>query len=211
MDFSLSEEQLALKDLARQILEDQLTPDRLREIERDPEWFDRKLWGDLAQANLLGLAIPEAFGGMGFGFLELSLLMEEIGRTVAPVPALAALVLGALPIVEFGSDAQKQRLLPGVASGEKILTAALVEEGSSDPTPALTRARQDGNGWRIDGSKSCVPAAHLAERVLIPAGRTASQRASRDQTVSLRLNGVGAIEMGVGTTARRSPLKRAAP
>ena len=169
MDFSLSEEQVELRDLACQILEDQLTQERLREIEREPEWFDRKLWADLARANLLGLAVPEPYGGMGYGFLELCLLLEQIGWTVAPVPALPTLVMGALPIAAFGSDAQRDRCLPRVVSGELVLTAALVEEGTDDPTRPLTLARRDGASWRLEGIKTCVPAAHLAERVLVPA------------------------------------------
>jgi len=169
MDFSPSEEQVALRDLARQILEDQLTPDRLREVEAEPDWFDRKLWQDLAQANLLGLAVPEKYGGMGYGLLEACLLLEEIGRSVAPVPALPTLVMGALPIAEFGSDAQRERYLPRVVSGETVLSAALVEEGAEDPTQPLVQARRDGSGWRLEGRKSCVPVAHLAERLLVPA------------------------------------------
>ncbi len=169
MNFSLSEEQVALRDLARQILEDQLTPDRLREVESQPEWFDRKLWEDLARANLLGLAVPEKYGGMGYSFLEVCLLLEEIGRTVAPLPALPTLVMGALPIAEYGSEKQRERFLSRVASGEAVLSAALMEEGADDPAQPLVLARRDGGGWRLDGIKTCVPAAHLAERVLVPA------------------------------------------
>jgi alkylation response protein AidB-like acyl-CoA dehydrogenase len=88
---------------------------------------------------------------------------------VAPVPALATLVLGALPIAEFGSAAQRSRLLPGVVNGDLILTAALQEEGSDDPARPATTARRQGSGWQLDGVKICVPAAHVAERVLVPA------------------------------------------
>lgn len=168
MDFSFTEEQDAVRDLARRILEDQLTPDRLREIEATGERFDARVWTELANANLLGLAIPEAHGGLGMGFLELALLLEEIGRTVAPVPALATLVLGALPISEFGSPDQKQAELPGVVSGERILTAALVEPGGEPERPTTT-ARPDGDGWRLDGIKVCVPAGMIAHRILVSA------------------------------------------
>jgi alkylation response protein AidB-like acyl-CoA dehydrogenase len=169
MDFSLEEEQVALRDLARQILEDQLTPDHLRELESGPEWIDRKLWAELARANLLGLAISEKYGGMGLGFFEVCLLLEEIGRTVAPLPVLPTLVMGALPIAEFGSPSQQDQFLAPVASGEIILSAALVEEGTNEPTRPLTLARKHGSGWRLDGIKTCVPVAHLAERILVSA------------------------------------------
>ncbi len=161
MDFSLSEEQTALQELARQILTDRLTPDRLREVEQEPEAFDRKLWKDLAEANLLGLAIAEKHGGMGFGFLEVCLLLEEIGRAVAPLPALPTLVLGALPLEAFGTDAQRERFLPGVVAGDLILTAAIAD---AEQVLATTY----GSGWRLDGIRTLVPAAHLAARILVP-------------------------------------------
>ena len=169
MDFSLSDEQTTLRDLARQILEDQLTQDRLRKIEKEPEWFDRKLWADLARANLLGLGVSKKHGGMGLGFFEVCLLLEEIGRTVAPLPALATLVMGALPIAEFGSRAQQDRFLAPVTSGQMILSAALIEDGIGERSRPLTLARKHGSGWRLDGIKDFVPAAHLAERILVPA------------------------------------------
>src|SRR6266550_2047779 len=98
MDFSLSEEQEATRDLARQIL------------------FDRDTWAELAKAGLLGIALPEDAGGSGLGFVALCRLFEEIGRTVAPVPVLPTIVLGALPIAQFGTDAQKRQYLPGVVA-----------------------------------------------------------------------------------------------
>jgi alkylation response protein AidB-like acyl-CoA dehydrogenase len=95
-------------------------------------------------------------------------VLEQVGRTVAPVPVLPSIVLGALPVAEFGTAAQQQALLPGAAGGETILTAALVEEGT-DPTRPTTTARPDGDGWRVDGVKTCVPAGLIADRVLVPA------------------------------------------
>jgi hypothetical protein len=173
MDFTLSDEQTALQELARKILADHLTHERLKTIEATPEWFDRKVWAELAKADLLGIALPEDVGGGGLGFIELCLLLEEIGRAVAPVPALPALVMGALPIAQFGTGEQRQRLLPGVVAGEVILTAALVETANDDPAQPTTVAHPEGSGWRLQGTKMCVPAAHLAERILVPARTTA--------------------------------------
>jgi alkylation response protein AidB-like acyl-CoA dehydrogenase len=169
MDFAFTEEQEALRDLARRILEDHVTHDRLKAIEKDAEWFDRKTWEELAKAQLLGIAVPAQYGGGGCGIIELCLLLEEIGRTVAPLPAFATLVLGALPIARYGSEGQRQQWLPGVARGETILSAALVENEIEDPAEPATLARREGAGWRLDGAKVCVPAAHLARRVLVPA------------------------------------------
>jgi alkylation response protein AidB-like acyl-CoA dehydrogenase len=169
MDFALSAEQEALQDLARRILEDHVTHERLRALEAEPNGFDRGVWAELARAKLLGAALPEEVGGSGLGLLELCLLLAEVGRAVAPVPAWPTLGLGALPIAEFGTRAQRSAWLPGVAAGDVILSAALVEPGADDPTTPATIARREGAGWRLDGVKTCVPAAHLAARILVPA------------------------------------------
>ena len=169
MDFTFSDEQAALQELARKILADRLTHEHLKAAEAAPQWFDLEVWAELAKAGLLGVALPEEVGGGGLGFIELCLLLEEIGRAVAPVPALATLVLGALPVAQFGTAEQRRRLLPGVIAGELILTAALAEAANDDPTRPTTVAHPDGSGWRLQGTKVCVPAAHLAGRILVPA------------------------------------------
>jgi alkylation response protein AidB-like acyl-CoA dehydrogenase len=169
MDFSLSDEQQEVRDLARKILEDACTQDRLKAIEASADGVDLELWRQLARANLLGVGLPEAFGGSDLGFFTTCLLLEEIGRTVAPVPALATLVMAALPIARFGTPAQQQRWLPGVVNGEGILSAGLQEAGSEDPARPTTAFRAASGGYLLDGVKLCVPAAHLAQRVLVPA------------------------------------------
>jgi alkylation response protein AidB-like acyl-CoA dehydrogenase len=169
MDFSFTDEQSALREVARKILEAEATPERLREVERTDERIDRKLWAELAKANLLGAALPEAHGGSGMGFFELCLLLEEIGRAVAPVPAWATLACAALPIAHFGSEVQQRRWLPPVVAGETFLSAALQEPDNVDPLGPAVTARKDGGAWRLTGTKFCVPAIHVAERVLVPA------------------------------------------
>src|SRR5438105_5573233 len=169
MDFSFSEEQQEIQGLAAHILGDKVTHERLKEVEASPEWFDRDLWGELAKAGLVGIALPEDVGGGGFGSLEAALVLEEIGRTVAPVPYFPTVVLGALPVAEFGSDEQRKRLLSGVAEGGTILTAALAEELNTDPTSPSTSARRDGGAWRLTGAKPPVPPPHLAASILVPA------------------------------------------
>lgn len=169
MDFAFTEEQEALRELARKIFTDHATHERLKEIEKGADRFDQKLWGELARASLLGVALPAEAGGSGLGLVELCLLLEEVGRAVAPVPVFPTLVLGALPLAEFGSPAQRARWLPQVAAGTAILTAGLVETDSEDPAAPTTTARREESGWRLDGTKVCVPAAHLAARVLVPA------------------------------------------
>jgi 3-oxocholest-4-en-26-oyl-CoA dehydrogenase beta subunit len=170
MDFSYSDEQQAAIDLARQILTDQSTPQRLRALEQagGPR-FDRALWKQVAEAGLIAAGLPEAQGGAGLGFLVVAGVVEQVGRTAAPVPLLEATVLGALPLAEFGSAAQRERWLPRAARGESILTAALVEPHRDSADPA-TRARRDGRGLRLTGRKLCVPAGEIADALLVPAG-----------------------------------------
>jgi len=162
MDFRFTEEQDALRELAREILENEISPERLKTSEAAGEFFDRQAWARLAETNLLGLAVPEAQGGMGMGFLELCILLVEVGRTVAPLPIVPTLVYGALPIARFGSDAQRDRWLAPVAKGEVILTAALGDG-------PLVSARRESSELVLDGVRRGVPAAEHAERVLVPA------------------------------------------
>ncbi|MBA3302513.1 MAG: acyl-CoA/acyl-ACP dehydrogenase [Actinomycetota bacterium] len=168
MDFSFNEEQEAVRDLARQILTGQSTHERLKELETSGEALDRRTWDELAKANLLGIAVPEVHGGSGLGFLEVCLLLEQVGATTARVPVLPTLVMGALPITEFGSEGQRSRWLPAVVTGEAVLSAALVEVGAEVMRPTTT-AKRDGDGWRLDGVKVCVPAGLSADCILVPA------------------------------------------
>jgi alkylation response protein AidB-like acyl-CoA dehydrogenase len=169
MDFSLTDEQQAVRDLGKRILSDNVTQEALRAVEAsDRPGFDASLWSRLSEAGLLGIAVPEEQGGLGLGFLELCQLLEEVGRTVAPVPALAGLAYGALPLSRHGTPEQKGRLLPSAATGRTLLTAALVEP-LGDPLRPTTTARADGDGWVLDGLKTCVPAGLYADRILVSA------------------------------------------
>jgi alkylation response protein AidB-like acyl-CoA dehydrogenase len=169
VDFSFEEEEQAVAELAREILGDHATNERMKELAASEEPFDATLWQALASSNLLGTAIPTTHGGSDLGFMSLCLFLQEVGRTVALVPAFPALVLGALPLVRFGSEAQKERWLPGLVAGEIILTAALAEYESSDPLAPATRAEIDGDGVRLTGMKTNVPCAEQAAAILVPA------------------------------------------
>ena len=177
MDFSLSEEQEAVRELAGRILSDLSTPERLRQVEATEDRIDRKVFGELASAGLLGVSLPEAVGGAGLGYLAACVVAEEIGRHAAAVPYVASVVLGAAPIARFGTDEQAERWLPRAVSGETILTAALVEPGA-DPWQPTLAAHRDGDGWRLEGTKAEVPAGMVAKAVVVP-GR------AEDGTVAL--------------------------
>ena len=169
MDFSLSEEQLAVRELARQIIGDHSTPERLLVIEQQGERFDRQLWADLAAAGLLGLAIDEDYGGMGYGFETLCLLVEEVGRHLAAAPVVPALVSAGTTLQRYAEKQIREAYLPALARGEILLSAALVEPDSEDPErPECLAEKRDGLWW-LTGSKHCVPFAAQAKRVLLTA------------------------------------------
>lgn len=169
MDWNLGEEEQAVADLARRILEDQATNERLKAHEASGSPYDEELWRTLSDASILGTAIPETHGGSGLGFMGLCALLQEVGRAVAPVPIFPSLALGALPIAAFGNPAQKEEWLPRAARGEIVLTAALTEAESTDPRSPTTRAALHADGAVLTGGKTNVPAAEQAERILIPA------------------------------------------
>jgi alkylation response protein AidB-like acyl-CoA dehydrogenase len=170
MDFSFSEDQEAIRELAARIFTDLATHERLREIEADKDTprFDRKLWSELAGAGLTGINLPEDVGGAGLGYLEAALVVEAAGKTAAYVPAIETIATGAPAIAEFGSDAQKQRWLPGVVAGDVVVTTALVELGGSPDAPALV-AEKKGDNFTLTGAKSCVPSGLVADVALVPA------------------------------------------
>jgi hypothetical protein len=168
VDFSFSAEQEAIRDLARRIFSERTSDERTQELERSGAWWDAELWGELVKANLAGLALPEDVGGSGFGVLEAALVLEELGRHLAPVPLFASL-LGGMPLAAFGSEAQRRRWLAPAASEGLVLSAALVEAGSAEPARPRVTARPDGSHFRLDGVKECVPAGGLAGLVLVPA------------------------------------------
>lgn len=177
MDFTYSEEQEAVRQLAGQIFTDRVTHERLKELEAgagDEGPFDRELWKELAGAGLLGIHLGEDVGGAGLDFVAACLVVEAAGRTAAYVPVVETMVYGAIPIAMFGTEAQRKTWLSGVSTGETILTAALSElngevilPGGTEPATTAT-ANADGS-WSITGTKACVPAALVADAVLVPA------------------------------------------
>lgn len=167
MDFSLNEEQLAVQEAATQILTDTCAPEVLRAVEREPEWFHRRLWQALADADLLGLCVPEGVGGAGRGIVEASVLLEAAGRAVAPIPLWATLS-AVLAIGDLGTDEQIDRWLRGVAEGERVLAMALEEQGTTARAPYVQAVRT-GASWKLDGTKAAVVAAHLAASLVVTA------------------------------------------
>jgi alkylation response protein AidB-like acyl-CoA dehydrogenase len=169
VDFDLTDEQQATIDVVAKLLGDKATPEVIRDVEQaDDLRFDRDLWAAMADAGLLGIAVPAEHGGAGLGVLELALVLEEVGRRTAPVPALAALALGALPVARWGTADQQAAILPGVVAGTTVVTAALVEP-LGDPLHPSTVARREDDGWVLDGERTNVPAGLVADLVIVPA------------------------------------------
>jgi 3-oxocholest-4-en-26-oyl-CoA dehydrogenase beta subunit len=166
MDFELPEAARDLAGLTRTILSDQLTEQRLREVEAGGDRFDRSLWTDLAEAGVLAAALPVHVGGAGYGLLEQCAVLVELGRAVAPVPYLTSIAVAAGAIAKFGTSELWDRWVRPAATGELVLTAALSEDLGEEPSTAT----QVPGGWRLNGVKTTVPAGGVADIFLVPAG-----------------------------------------
>ncbi|MEI8050190.1 MAG: acyl-CoA dehydrogenase family protein [Actinomycetes bacterium] len=206
MDFSLAEEQQAVRDLALQIMTEQAPPEHLKALEAADDaagTFDAALWSALAEAGLLGIALPEDVGGADLDFVALCQIVEVAGLTAAYVPVVETLVSAADTINRFGTDDQKAAWLPQIASGELIATAATAELVGDVVVPGLdapaTIARSTGDGFTLTGVKACVPSGLRASLLLIPA--------------SIEGGGVGVFLVdasSVTTEAQEGPARREA-
>ncbi len=169
MDFSFSEEQVSIRDLAKQIFRDNCTDEKNAEFSKSDDTYNQKVWSLLAESGLTGVAVPESCGGSGFGFIEICQILEEQGRHVATVPLTSSLVLGGLPIAKFGSVVQQEKSLSLLATGQIVLSAAIAELGMPAPMCAVTKATKEGSSWILNGNKQAVPYAAEAQYILIPA------------------------------------------
>ena len=169
MDFTLTPAQEDLGALARQILTDHCTQERLREVEVGGTGFDPALWSDLATAGVLSAALPEEIGGVGLGLLEQCTVLAEIGRAVAPAPYLPSIALGAAAVARFGTAGQRQQWAAPAARGELVITAALAEEDGDDPALPATTAGASADGWVLTGAKTTVLGGTRAAVLLVPA------------------------------------------
>ncbi len=168
MDFDPTPEMADASALAGRILADRCTPQRLRQVEAAGRRFDRDLWGELGAAGLLGLAFPGHVGGAGLGLLELSSVLVETGRHVAPAP-LAWHAAAGMALARFGTGAQQETWLAPAAAGDSVLTVALDEDRACAPRRPTVIAERHGDRWRLSGTKTVVAAGTTADLVLVSA------------------------------------------
>jgi len=157
VDFTLDDAQREIAELASVVLRKEQDPDQA--------------WRALADSGLLALALPAELGGDGLGVAEVAMVLTEVGRTAARVPALAALALGVLPVDRLGSPDQRAALLPGIASGDAVVTAALHEPSTPFVRRPATVAVPAGGAWSLSGVKVGVPYAATAAKILVPAAK----------------------------------------
>ncbi len=170
MDFSLGEEQLMLKASAREFLEKECTKKHVREMMDDETGYSPELWRRMADLGWQGLAFPEEYGGVGSSFLDLAVLLEEMGRALVPGPFLATVTQAGKAVLIAGSEAQKQAILPGVCNGETIMTLAWLEpSGNLEADGVTVNAVRKGDSYVVNGTKLFVPDANVADRMVVVA------------------------------------------
>ncbi|MCY4652092.1 MAG: acyl-CoA/acyl-ACP dehydrogenase [Dehalococcoidia bacterium] len=174
MDLGLNETQQMLRTSAREFLETECPMSYVRDMERDERGYTPQLWDKLAGLGWLGLVVPEEYGGIGLGFVELAVVLEEMGRVLMPGPYFSTVVMAGMTVADAGSEEQKREYLSGIASGRLIMTLALTEpNGRWDAEGVQTTAQKSGDGYVLNGTKLYVPNANVSDYVIV-AARTGS-------------------------------------
>lgn len=169
MDFGLNEQQGMMQTLARDFLAGEYTDKVLKAMVKDEQGYTPELWKKMTEMNLIGLTIPEKYGGVG-DFLDLIVVLEEMGRVCFLSPYFSTVVLGASAIMGAGNDAQKQKFLTGIAAGRLIVTLALTESTAKYTADAIkTKAVSQGGDFIINGTKLFVTDAHVADYIICAA------------------------------------------
>ena len=164
MSVSFTEDQEELRRYARQWLDDRAPIDEVRRIMESSEGFDRDQWREMAELGWLGIATPEEYGGAGYGFAELAVLAEEMGRSLYPSPFLSSVVVGAGLVGRLGDDSQKRKVLGGIVSGSSTLAVAVPPFAEVD-----VEGERDGDSWLLSGSARFVLDGHGADTFLVAA------------------------------------------
>jgi len=177
MDLGLDEGQQMLRSSARDFLDAECPTTHVRDMEEDERGYTPEMWRKLADQGWLGLIFPERYGGVGLGFLDLTILLEETGRALLPGPFFSTVVLGGMAIMDAGSDAQKAEFLSGISSGQVIATLALTEPSARwDAAGVQATAEATEDGYVISGTKLFVPNANVSDYLLVAAMTGESER-----------------------------------
>jgi alkylation response protein AidB-like acyl-CoA dehydrogenase len=186
MDLGLSEEQELLKNMARDFVEKECPETYVREMEEDEKGYSPEVWQKMAELGLHGLIIPPEYGGNGMTYLDFIVLIEELGRGLVPGPFIPNVTGGAIPLLEAGSEEQKQEFLPKIASGEQIWTLAFTEPSARfDGEGVELEAKAEGDGYVLNGAKLFIRDAHVSDYMTVVA-RT-SKGASPEDGITLFL------------------------
>lgn len=171
MRFALSAEQRQLQDSVRRLLRDKASTYRLREVTQTDPGYDTDIWSQLAeQLGVHAITIPEQYGGAGFGYLELAIVLEEMGRALLPAPYFSTVVLAANALLTSGDREAMRDLLPSIAAGQCVATLAWTEGSGDWGFGAITtRAKRSGTDWALSGHKSHVLDGHLADVIIVVA------------------------------------------
>jgi alkylation response protein AidB-like acyl-CoA dehydrogenase len=175
VNFAFSEEQEELRRSVRRFLDDKSPISEVRRLMETTEGYDPAVWAQMgSQLGLQGLAVPEEHGGSGFTYVELIVVLEEMGRSLLCAPYFSTVALAANAILSSGDDGAKKELLPGVASGDTIATLAFTEDnGRWDEGGITTAASRAGDGWTLDGHKMFVLDGHVANLIVVAARTSA--------------------------------------
>jgi len=171
MAFTLTEEQQQLRDMATEFFQDKSPVSALRKLrdDKNADGFDRALWKEMAELGFAGVMLPEAYGGTDFGPVGLGLVLEQAGRTLTASPLVSTVLTCGNAVLIAGNDAQKQEILPAIASGELLMALALEESVHHKPDNIALSAKKDGAGYKLNGAKTFVLDGHVADKLIVVA------------------------------------------
>jgi alkylation response protein AidB-like acyl-CoA dehydrogenase len=187
MALTLSDEQTLVRDTARDFFKASAPTTELRRLRDsgDPAGFSRDLWRQMAELGWTGILFPEDYGGNDFGFLNLGLVMEEAGRTLAASPLFSTVVLAGSAVLLAGSEAQRRRILPAISAGELVMALAVDERPRHDPAWIETRAEKADGGFRLSGHKTFVLDGGAADEFVLVARTSGGPRDTQGLTLFL--------------------------
>lgn len=180
MNLTFTEEQEILRKFAKDFMTEKLPKKVLKELEASEDGYSKDMWKEMADLGWMGLPFPEKYGGADMTFMDLAVLLEEMGKAAMPGPYLPAVVLSGMAIYKLGTEEQKQEYLPRIASGATVITMAIDDADELVTTPPnAVKATKEGSSWILEGTKMFVPFAHVADYIICVA-RTDGKAGAED-------------------------------